>query len=217
MKNYLNRFVIFLLMVKVVQILKTGELASQNLKKLDYSELYKLCGYKNNNNFNRISTWKFEMCYISLFGKDKGRANSENKYDLPPPLDNELYFGKLLLVKHNEEEFNFNELCDLSLEEWNNHYATLFGGFESLGDEEFSSEEEIDADMLTKEGYSKEDGFIVDDDEEEEEYLPEEEEEEEEYEEEDEDADADGSFNGEEYTENDTDGSELSEESYESD
>jgi len=186
-------------------------LTSQNLKNLDHNGLYKLCGYKNNNNFNNISTWKLENCYVSLFGKDKGRANSENKYDLPPPLDNELYFGKLLLVKHNDEEFNFNELCDLSLEEWNNHYATLFGGFESLGDEEeLSSEEEIGEDMLTKEGYSKEDGFIVDDDDEDEEYLPEEEEEEEEEED-------DGSFNGDEYTENDTDGSELSEESYESD
>ena len=41
-------------MVKVVEILKTGELTSQNLKNLDHNGLYKLCGYKNNNNFNNI-------------------------------------------------------------------------------------------------------------------------------------------------------------------
>ena len=177
-------------MVKVVQILKNGELKSQNLKKLNTSELFKLCGYKNNNNFDNFHTWKVNDSYVSLFGKDKGRANSENKYELPPPLDNELYFGKLILVKHNQEDFDINDTSDLSLEEWKNHYESLFGGFESLGEEDFSSEEDIDDEMLTKEGYSKEDGFVVDDDEEDEDYVPEEEEEDEE-EDEDEDEDED--------------------------
>ena len=45
------------------------------------------------------------------------------------------------------------------------------GGFESLGeDDSYSSEEGIDPELLTKEGYSKEDGFIVDGEDEEEEY-----------------------------------------------
>ena len=43
----------------------------------------------------------------------------------------------------------------------------MFGGFDDLDvEEEESEEEEIPAEFLTKEGYSKEDGFIVDDDEE---------------------------------------------------
>ena len=29
--------------------------------------------------------------YVSLYAKDSGKANTENKYELPPPLDNELY------------------------------------------------------------------------------------------------------------------------------
>ena len=53
----------------------------------------------------------------------------------------------------------------MSLAEWNKLYEKLFGGFEDLdGDDSFSDEEEIPEHMKTKEGYSKEDGFIVDDD-----------------------------------------------------
>ena len=59
------------------------------------------------------------------------------------------------------------DLTDLNVEEWEQYYEKLYGGFEELGeDDSYSSEEEVDPDMLTKEGYSKEDGFIVDDDEE---------------------------------------------------
>ena len=39
-----------------------------------------------------------ENNYISIYCKDKGRANSENKYDLPPPLDSNLYFGNMAFI-----------------------------------------------------------------------------------------------------------------------
>ena len=52
-------------------------------------------------------------------------------------------------------------------EKWEKYYEKLYGGFEDLGeDDSYSSEEEVDPDMLTKEGYSKEDGFVVESDEE---------------------------------------------------
>ena len=40
------------------------------------------------------------------------------------------------------------------------------GGFECLDDEEESEEEYVSPQHLTKEGYSKKDGFIVDEDDE---------------------------------------------------
>ena len=57
---------------------------------------------------------------ISLYGKDSGRAGMENKYELPPPVDNILFFGKIALV---------NDMDDLTIDLWNKIYEQLFGGF----------------------------------------------------------------------------------------
>ena len=123
-----------------------------------------------------------------------------------------------MLIMHDNEEFKEEEVIDLSKEEWINTYNKLMGGFESLGeDDSYSSEEEVDPELLTKEGYSKEDGFIVSDGEdEEEEYIPEEEDEE------DEEEDIQVNSSGEEESEYEEssledgdEGSELTEEEYE--
>jgi hypothetical protein len=131
-------------------------------------DYYKKCGFRNNKNFELRNSWKVkdegENKYISVFAKNNGRANSENKFELPPPLDKELYFGTILIVLHKEKDkYELEDLEDLTIEKWEKIYEKLYGGFEDLGGEDsYSSEEEIDPDMLTKDGYSKEDGFIVD-------------------------------------------------------
>jgi len=177
-------------------------------------DYYKKCGFRNDKNFELRNSWKVkdegENKYVSVFAKNNGRANSENKFELPPPLDNELYFGSILIVLHKEKEkYELEDLEDLTIEKWEKFYEKLYGGFEDLGEEDsYSSEEEIDPEMLTKDGYSKEDGFVVDsdeeiidddgeeEDEEEEEYIPggESEEEDSDVEEEDSDYDSDDSY-----------------------
>ena len=77
----------------------------------------------------------------------------------------------MLLIKHSSDEYDDSEAMDLTVSEWESFYETLFGGFEDLKDETESSEEDIPLELMTKEGYSKEDGFVVDDDEEDLEYL----------------------------------------------
>lgn len=101
---------------------------------------------------------------IYLYGKKTGRANSENKYDLPPPVDSELFFGNMLLIMESQEE---NKYVDLTLEKWNKIYEKLFGGFEDLGSEDEEEDELADVpdEMKTKQGYLKDD-FVVDDEEE---------------------------------------------------
>jgi len=174
-------------------------------------DYYKKCGFRNDKNFELRNSWKVkdegENKYVSVFAKNNGRANSENKFELPPPLDNELYFGSILIVLHKEKEkYELEDLEDLTIEKWEKFYEKLYGGFEDLGEEDsYSSEEEVDPEMLTKDGYSKEDGFVVDSDEEiidddgegeeeeeeEEEYIPGNESEEEASDVEDEDSDYD--------------------------
>ena len=220
-------------MVKLIIVDKGGNLKCSEVKNFNIETLYKKCNLRKKDNFNKKTTWKMDNNYfVSLFAKDKGRATSENKYDLPPPVDKELYFGSMLLVKHCYNDLTNETAEDFDLEEWNKLYEKLFGGFEELGDDDsYSEEEDIPSHLQTKQGYSKEDGFVVSDgDEEDEEYIPDEEEEEEDdiettddaeedgmgqesdIEEEEEEEDDEDDYEDEEY---DSDiGSELSEESY---
>ena len=223
-------------MVKLVLVNKNASLTEKSVKKLALNELYKKCNLKSSANFTRRHTWNVKGNYYSVYAKDTGRSNSENKYDLPPPVDEALYFNTMVLLKHSESTPTDENVVDLTKEDWNTTYETLFGGFEDLNHSEEPSEEEeqFSDSEKTKEGYHK-DGFVVDDDEDEEDedYIPEEEEEdedleestsyddEEEYEEdseeEEEDDDDEQEENSEEEEEEDSEEeyySELSEDSY---
>tara|TARA_B110000008_G_scaffold260611_1_gene281372 strand:+ start:65 stop:736 length:672 start_codon:yes stop_codon:yes gene_type:complete len=149
----------------------------QNNKKnvkinVNSDQYYKKCKLRSAKDFDYRHSWKIkedgENRYLSIFAKNNGRANTENKCELPPPLDNQLYFGSMLVVKHKEEgKYDMDDLIELTVENWEKHYNKLYGGFEDLGEEDsYSSEESIDPELLTKEGYSKEDGFVVESDEE---------------------------------------------------
>ena len=170
-------------MVKVIVVDKGGNLKSSDIKNFDTEMICKECNLRKNDHFEKRTSWKFDNEHnVTLFSKDKGRANSENKYDLPPPVDDKHYFGNMILVKHTDKVLKNDNVVNLTLEDWNKLYEKLFGGFEDLGEEDsYSDEEEIPEHMQTKQGYSKEGGFIVSDDEEEDEdYIPEKDEEEEE-------------------------------------
>ena len=98
---------------------------------------------------------------VELWSRDSGKSGTENKYELPPPIDTPLYFGNMAAVGVN----NKGELIDLTIPVWKRVYEHLFGGFEDLGDEsEEESEDELDSvppEKKTKNGYLK-DGFVVD-------------------------------------------------------
>ena len=97
-----------------------------------------------------------------MYAKTTGRANSENKYEFPPPVDNELYFGSVALLAFSQDD----EILDLYSETWEKIYEDLYGGFEDLGEEDSSEEDELEDvpdEFKTKEGYLK-DGFVVPDD-----------------------------------------------------
>ena len=165
-------------MVKIVIVAKTGQCKNLDVKKFDKEDLYKKCKLRKKNDFKKEHTWQIESnLYVSLFAKDSGKAGSENKYELPPPVDSNLYFGEMAIVLHTEEDLENDKVVDLKLDNWGEMYTSMMGGFEDLdSDDEDSEEEYISPEHLTEEGYSKEDGFIVDNDVvEDEEYDPEDE------------------------------------------
>lgn len=167
-------------MTKIIIVEKNKTKKQTNVRDFSIENLFKKANLKNNKDFLNRHTWKINNFFVSLFAKNSGRANNENTYELPPPVDSQLFFGKLLLVKHSEEQISDNNVEDLTIEEWEKIYEKLFGGFEDIdGDDSYSEEEQIPEKYKTKEGYSKEDGFIVDDDEEDTDYIPDDDEEEE--------------------------------------
>ena len=170
--------------MKIVVIKKNGTLCDLDWKKnIDLKNIYKKAGFRKDNDFAKRHTWKInEGDFVSVYSKNTGRANTENKYELPPPVDSDLYFGKLVVIRHSDQNPTAENCLDFTFEEWKTIYEKLMGGFEDLDDNEEESEEEyVEPENLTKQGYEK-DGFVVEDgevafntgdsDEEEEEWIP---------------------------------------------
>jgi hypothetical protein len=92
----------------------------------------------------------------------------ENKYDFPPPVDKNLYFGSCALVGMIKDNTSNNSNINLSVDLWNKIYEKLFGGFENLTVTCIEDEDEEDElknvpkNMKTKNGGYLKDGFVVD-------------------------------------------------------
>ena len=127
----------------------------------------KFISYKKKT-ISRECDYKYNDKTLSFYAWNNGRAGSENKHDLPPPIDKELYFGNIFVIAHNN-----NEIIDLTETEYDEFYENAFGGFEDLGSEDSWSEEEI---VNSDDSIND---FIVDDEEEDADYVPSEENEEE--------------------------------------
>jgi hypothetical protein len=102
--------------------------------------------------------------YVDVWAKTEGRAGYENKYEMPPPIDELIFYGNIALVARMDNETAIH----LTTELWNIIYEKLFGGFEdlaatALADENESDElDSIPSHKKTSSGYLK-DGFVVDD------------------------------------------------------
>ena len=150
-------------MVNIVIVEKSGSVIDKNVKKLKLDDLYKKCNFRKNIDFQKIHTFKVNSYYVHIYGKDKGKANQENKFEYPPPIDNKLFFGNMVLVKSNDSILSDDNMIDYTASEWNNDYETLMGGFEDIGSTSETEEDELDnypSEQITKEGYLK-DGFVV--------------------------------------------------------
>jgi len=157
----------------IIIVEKTGVLKSLSIKQFTIEELYKKCGFKKGSDFIKHVEWnvKYEeqKVFLEVYAKTNGRANSENKYDFPPPIDTKLFFGSCAIVAYCKPLDKQKMYINLSLPMWNKIYEKLFGGFEDLSATALSDElEEDELDRIpskykTKQGYLK-DGFVVEDD-----------------------------------------------------
>jgi hypothetical protein len=169
----------------IVLIETNGTIKTLKTKEVSEETLYKKCGFRVSDDFTCRHTWQVKLkgeavpYIISLWAKKTGKANFENKYDFPPPVDKELYFGTCALVRTSAAgasasvagtgagaaSLGANSFLDLTKETWLKIYEQLFGGFEDLGEEDEFSEDElanVDPALLTSHGYLKDD-FVVSD------------------------------------------------------
>ena len=156
-------------MPSIVIVEKNGDLKDQEYKSSTLDELYKKCAFKKADGFGKVAEWTYSkkgenMITVELWARDDGQANQENKYDFHPPADNLLFFGNCALLARDSNM----SIVDITVEKWNKVYEHLFGGFETLADNEDEDDEEEDeldnipSNMKTKDGYLK-DGFIIED------------------------------------------------------
>ena len=90
---------------------------------------------------SKIGSWTYQKGALELWGYKEGRAGTENKHELPPPVDSTLIFGDAIMIALNETE----EATNFTTAQYTKFYTQIFQGFESLDDED-DDEEEIDED-----------------------------------------------------------------------
>jgi hypothetical protein len=158
---------------QLVIVEKTGELSEIVVNKFKNADLYKKCNFRKPDSFKKRTTWERTVggvkFVVDLYSRDFGKANQENKYDFPPPIDTELYFGSCVLVRRACK--GDDDAVSMTISEWTVLYEALFGGFEDLSATAVEDANEVDEldgipeEAKTDNGYLK-DGFVVEDDEE---------------------------------------------------
>lgn len=154
--------------VSIIIVKKNASLQNLSIKDFKEDDLFKKCGFKKADDFKKQTVWNIKHDGINysivMYGKNTGRANNENKYEFPPPVDTQLFFGCCCIVAVNKTD---DKPVSLTLKNWELIYEKLFGGFEDLSKKSDGSSDEdemsqIPKERQTKTGYLK-DEFVVDD------------------------------------------------------
>lgn len=165
--------------VDIVIMKKNGDWHSSTMPEEGEEALYKRCGFKKPDGFAVHCTWGIpdgtSTVFVKIYGKTDGRTGSENKTELPPPVDTTLFFGNIAAAASIGLDVESAKPAPLSAKRLATLFDLLIGGTETLGgagadaddaaeDAENGAEDEevVEALPRTRHGYVK-DGFVVDD------------------------------------------------------
>ena len=76
-----------------------------------------------------LGSWTYNDNEVKIYGWADGPSGKENKHEIPPPYDTNLYFGDLLVVYSNG-----NNLINFTKNDYNKFFEDMYGGFEDIGD-----------------------------------------------------------------------------------
>ena len=118
----------------------------------------------NLDNIPIIHYWKEDS--IQLLGHNIEKGCNENKYDLPPPIDSELYFGDLYIVKVDSN----NNIINCTLKDFEKFYNLKFKGFYDINSTDEEEEDELsehtsDRDFIDDEDIEDNDDDDIEDEE----------------------------------------------------
>ena len=101
---------------------------------------------------------------LTMFGYKEGRAGTENKHELPPPLDETLVFGDILVIG-SKTNTDWQTPITITLEQYEKFYNKQFGGLDEIGSEDSDTDEEAEEEVVEEEVVEEE---VVEEEEEEE-------------------------------------------------
>jgi transcription elongation factor S-II len=96
-----------------------------------------------------LGSYVYDEYILTLFGYTEGKAGTENKHDLPPPLDSSLYFSDILLIA-SKDESSWNTPVTFTQEQYEKFYQKAFGGFESADDDENEDDADAEEDIVAE-------------------------------------------------------------------
>ena len=86
-------------MIKIIIINNNNDVCYKNVKDLSENTLYKKCGYKSNENFNKIYNYNNNNISYEFWGK------SIDKTNIMCSFNDIKYFNKLLIIKKENDKF----------------------------------------------------------------------------------------------------------------
>ena len=101
--------------------------------------------FKKKTEIEVLGTYKYKSLTLFLFGFTKGKAGTENKHELPPPHEG-VVFGDILLLS-SKNESDFSEPVPFKVEDYEQFYSKVFGGFEEDEEEEEAEEAEEEVEV----------------------------------------------------------------------
>lgn len=115
----------------------------------------------------KLGTYEYGSYILTLFGYTEGRAGQENKHELPPPIDNTLCFGDILVVASKLPN-DWKHPVTFTLEQYEKFYNKQFGGFDDIDSENSSTDSEHDLEAEPDIEVEEKEGDVDDESEEEE-------------------------------------------------
>jgi hypothetical protein len=109
--------------LSIIIVEKMGNLKLLTIKDFKIEELFKKCGFKKGEDFNKQTEWSCKIdgikYFVEVYGKTDGRPNSENKYTFPYPIHTKLFFGSCAILAYTKKDNEHKEYVYLTLLLWN--------------------------------------------------------------------------------------------------